>query len=385
MSQKRATVIVYRSDRALWADGPLKCRVIDLFGSSGPRVLLARSIPSTVELDLDLPFDAMQAYGISVDAPGHRSGWHVLTRRSFLRQEASGQREIDSTIVRPMLVPTDAEPSNLATAFKSVESQGSSFAIFGAQRFDDLRQVARKLAFLNLEAKLRETRIGTRSLLSFVRDVREVGVDRVFLFVAAELRSLIEGSPEFSGAPGHDAPPDFQGLPEHPDSWKHTKFDFGNLQLSFSRTATPHRGPGNASEPCFSVDCDIDLERDLGHAFEFVHNQVFKRKTDQSLVYRMLWDQGIVPAYQLGAFTGGALGARVSVRMVASAPAAASARAAAGSPLRRRGRRKLSRPVRRTKRLARSKSLAGRPARPRVKSRARPKVARSAGSRKRRR
>ena len=188
MSQKRATVIVYRSDRALWADGPLKCRVIDLFGSSGPRVLLARSIPPTVELDLDLPFDSMQAYGISVDAAGHRSGWHVLTRRSFLRQEGSGQREIDSTIIRPMLVPTDAEPSNLATAFKSLESQGSSFAIFGSQRFDALRQVARKMAFLNLEAKLRETRIGTRSLLSFVRDVREVSVDRVFLFVTAELR-----------------------------------------------------------------------------------------------------------------------------------------------------------------------------------------------------
>ena len=252
MSQKRATVIVYRSDRKLWADGPLKCRVIDLFGGSGPRVLIARSIPPVVELDLDLPFDSMQAYGISVDAAGHRSGWHVLTRRSFLRQEGSGQRETDATMVRPMLVPSDAEPSNLATAFRGLETQGSPFAIFGSQRFEALRQVARKLAFLNLEAKLRETRIGTRSLLSFVRDVREVSVDRVFLFMAAELESLIEDSPEFSAAPGHDAPSDFPGLPEHPDSWKHTRFEFGNLQLSFSKdghTAPAARGtrPSHAS------------------------------------------------------------------------------------------------------------------------------------------
>jgi hypothetical protein len=337
MSKKRATVLVYRSDRNLWADGPLRCRVIDLFGSSGPRVLLTRSIPPAVELDLDLPFDAAQAYGISIDADGHRSGWHVLTRRSFLRPEGAGQREGDATIIRPMLVHKDAEPSDLAAAFKSLEIQGSPFATFGARRFDALQPVAAKLAFLNLEAKLRETRIGTRSLLSYVRVVSEVSVDRVFLFMAAELRPLVDDSSEFSDAPGHGAPAGFPGLPAHPDSWKHTKFDFGNLQVSFSTTAVPQ--PANAPEPCFSVDCDIDLERDLGHAFEFIHNQVFKKTTDQTLVYRMLWDHGILPVYQLIPPAAATAGARVSVRTGAESTASpgAPARAASGSRSVRRG------------------------------------------------
>jgi len=338
MSKKQATVLVYRGDRNLWADGPLRCRVIDLFRVSGPKALVTRTIPPAVELDLDVPFDAGQAYGISIDADDHRSGWHVLTRRSFFRLEGSDEREGDATIVRPMLVHKDAEPSDLAAAFRSLEVQGSPFALFGAQRFDGLRSVAAKLAFLNLEAKLRETRIGARSLLSFVRDVREVGVDRVFLFVAAELRPLVDDSPEFSDAPGHGAPPDFPGLPAHPDSWKHTKFDFGNLQLSFSATAVP-RGPGNPPELCFSVDCDIDLERDLGHAFEFVHNQVFNRKTDQTLVHRMLWDQGILPAYQLTPPADAASEMRLSVRAPFAplrAPARVPARPRRPSPARKR-------------------------------------------------
>jgi hypothetical protein len=299
MSQKHATLVVYRSDRNLWADGPLKCRVIELFGKSGPRVLVSRTIPPVVELELELSFDGGNAYGISVDANGHRSGWHVLSRRSFIRIDGVNQREVDSTIVRPMLVANHAQPSNLSAAFKTIENQGSPFALFGYQRFEALRSVAAKLAFLNIEAKLRETHIGTRSLLSFVRDVREAMADRIFLFVAAELKSLIQGSPDFGDAPGHGAPMEPPGLPAHPDSWKQITHDFGNLQLSFSKAASPQRLSGTTTEHCFSVDCDIDLERDLGHAFEFVHNVVFNKKTDQTLVYRMLWDQGVLPAYQL--------------------------------------------------------------------------------------
>lgn len=345
MSKKRATLIVSRSDRNLWDDGPLKCRVIDLFGSSPPKLLLTRAIPPTVELELDLPFDGAQAYGISVDAVGHRSGFHVITRTSFLRPEGSGQREVDTTIVRPMLVHKDAKPSDLTAAFKSLETQGSPFAIFGAQRFEALRQNAAKFAFLNLEAKLRETRIGTRSLLSFVRDVREVSVDRVFLFMAAELRSLVEDSSEFADAPGHGPPPGFPSLPAHPDSWKQTRFAFANLQLSFSKTAAPQRGPGNTPELCFSVDCDVDLERDLGHAFEFINNNVFRRTTDQALVYRMLWDQGVLPAYQLIPPAGAAPAARVRVgarteEAASSGPVKRSARATAPRPApRARGRK----------------------------------------------
>ena len=326
MSQKRATLLVYRSDRNLWNDGPLKCRVIQLFGDNAPRVLLSRTIAPAVELELDLSFESGNAYGISVDATGHRSGWHVLTRRSFLRMEGTHQREVDSTIIRPMLVANDAEPSDFAAAFRAIENQGSPFARFGVQRFMALRSVAAKQAFLNIEAKLRETRIGAASLLSFVRDVRAATPDRVFMLVAAGLKTLVQDSPDFGDAPGHGAPEDQPGLPAHPDSWKQLTHNFGNLQLSFSKVATPHGLPGAAAESCFSVDCDIDLEKDLGHAFEFVHNQVFRKKTDQTLVYRMLWDQGVLPAYQLIPSGGAAAGSRVRVAEAAAVAAPAGRR-----------------------------------------------------------
>jgi hypothetical protein len=333
MPRKRATILVYRSDRNLWTqdDGSLKCRVFDLFGASGPKLLLSRAIPPAVELDLDLRFNAGQAYGVSVDSPGHRPGWHMLSRRSFVRPD-SGEREVDETIIRPMLVPNTATPSDLTAAFKLIEGQGSPFAVFGAQRFDALRQVAAKLAFLNLEAKLRETRIGTRSLLSLVRDVRAVAVDRVFLLMSAEAKRLIEDSTEFSDAPGHGAPEDPPGLPAHPDSWKHTKYAFGNLQLSFAKSATLQRVSATTTEACFSVDCDIDLERDLGHAFEFIHNQVFKKTTDQTLVYRMLWDQGVLPVFKLLPAAGATPPARIRVGAAPPAAATSRRRRAAGRP-----------------------------------------------------
>jgi hypothetical protein len=357
VSKKRATLVVYRSDRTPWSDGNLQCRVIDLFGASGPRVLLTRTVPPVVELELDLPLGGSDAYGLSLDAADHRSAWHVLTRRSFLRSDGLGEREGDTTIIRTMLVHRNARSADFAAALRALELQGSPFSLFGAQRFLALSDPA-KLAFLNIEAKLRETRIGVRSLLSFVRVVREVASDRVFLFVAAELRQLVDSSPDFSDAPGHGAPSAFPGLPAHPDSWKHTRFDFGNLQLSFSKNATPLSVSGTSTHACFSVDCDIDLERDLGHAFEFIHNKVFNRQTDQTLVYRMLWDQGILPAYQLSPPEDSPAGARLSITVIGKATDLDGRQPAAG---RRAGVRSRKSTVARRAGLAASRSARSRP------------------------
>ena len=50
-----------------------------------------------------------------------------------------------------------------------------------------------------------------------------------------------------------------------------------------------------------SVDVDIDLGRGLAHVVEYLDNNVFRRghKTDQTLIYGLLYAQRILPLYTL--------------------------------------------------------------------------------------
>ena len=58
---------------------------------------------------------------------------------------------------------------------------------------------------------------------------------------------------------------------------------------------------GDAASMVHSADVDIDLGRGLAHAKEWLENNVFKpgHKTNQSLVYALLYSQGILPRYTL--------------------------------------------------------------------------------------
>ena len=158
------------------------------------------------------------------------------------------------------------------------------------------------MALLNIEAKLRETPLDDeRRVLDFVRGVRLVERDRVYLWLLAAAKDLVRRSPEFSSANGHGARKDLPHLPTHPDSWKHTRFAGGNLQLSFAGREQEVQQRGQTVARCFSVDADIDLARGLGHVGEWLQNHVFEpgHKTDQREVYGLLCHQGIFPAYTL--------------------------------------------------------------------------------------
>jgi hypothetical protein len=50
-----------------------------------------------------------------------------------------------------------------------------------------------------------------------------------------------------------------------------------------------------------SVDVDIDLRKGLAHVVEWLENNVFRpgHKTNQALVYALLYDQNILPDYTL--------------------------------------------------------------------------------------
>ena len=304
MIRKRVTVILYGSDRNLWRGGALQIRVADLFAARGPQVLYqGRTEESTVELLLDLPFDAGQMYGLTFSAPRHRPAWQFVRRLDFIRTPE--ETESDDLILRLMLVPDSPGTGDLGRGFGRLQQIASPFVApetgLDAASFASLDDAA-KMAFLNVEGKLRETVIDGAPLISFVRAVEHVAVDRVFLLFDAALKARMPRAGAFAGAPGHGAPAAVPGLPAHPDSWKHTRFAEGNVQLSFSGEAAP-LSRGGAAGLVHSADVDIDLGRGLAHAKEWLHNNVFRpgHKTNQALVYALLYAQGILPAYTLDA------------------------------------------------------------------------------------
>ena len=352
-TEKRLTVILYGCDRNLWDGGPLQIRVTDLFGFGRPRdIYVGSTEQATVELRLQLRFDVGQLYALRFSAPHHRPAWQFVRRLDFIRFPE--KVESDDLILRLMLLPDDPGTSDVSQGFERLQQLASPFVAPGSgidqKKFDAL-DVPAKMAFLNIEAKLRESLIEGAPLVSFVRGIHHVAVDRVFLFFDAALKARMPRAADFADAPGHGAP---QGLnlPAHPDSWKHTRFAEGNVQLSLSGEAMPlgRGGPVRVH----SADVDIDLGRGLAHAKEWLENHVFRpgHKTNQSLVYGLLYAQGILPRYTLDPAPQTTRSAVPTMRSIAS-PATTRGRlrrkgvrrSASNRPTSTKTRRKTSRPT----------------------------------------
>ena len=298
MTDKRLTVILYGCDRKTWRGGPVDLSVTDIFASGGPRKLYeGRSEASTLELKLELPFDAGQVYGFLFNAPGHRPAWQLIRRPDFLRSD--NRVEVDDIVLRLMLVPDSPGTTDLPQGYDRLKQLASPFTSDNGITSDAYGglDVAAQMAFLNIEAKLRETMLDGSPLIAFVKGVTRVAVDRVFVLFDPALKARMPRAGEFGNAPGHKAPKG-SGLPDHPDSWKHGRFAEGNVQLSFSEEAAPL---GGVTSPVHSADVDIDLGKGLAHVQEWLVNNVFKpgHKTNQALVYGLLYAQGILPRYTL--------------------------------------------------------------------------------------
>jgi hypothetical protein len=308
MAMKQVTVIVLRADRELWDGGPIRLTVTDLREGLERLRDVELENSSIIQVNLDLPFDAGQAYGIKIDAEDHRAAWQIIRHRTFFREEGGQQIEIDNAIFRLMLVPENPRSFDLDGGYDQLLTEGSP-TVSGAQPWPRPSYNAmgdrEKMAFLNIDAKLRDTRINGLPIRSFVEGVGHVAPARVFLFVRPELKDLVAVSSDFSSAPGHEGPTGTSiPLPDHPDSWKHKRFGAGNLQLSFSDFTMAL--PLDPTKRVFSVDADIDLERGLLHVFEWLGNEVFDpgRQTDQTIVYALLFSQGIIPRYTLSPIIG---------------------------------------------------------------------------------
>ena len=255
-----------------------------------------------MELRLQLPFDAGQVYGLTFSAPRHRPAWQLVRRLDFIR--IPEQVEGDDLILRLMLVPDSPGTTDLPQGLERLQQIASPFAAPGtgidAATFQAL-DVAAKMAFLNIEAKLRETVIDGAPLMSFVRGVRHVAVDRVFLLFDA-------------GAEGADAARE-SILPERRVTARRRAFPICRLIPTAGSTRGLPKGTSSCrsrrtrcrfpaaapSSLVHSADVDIDLGRGLAHAKEWLENNVFRpgHKTNQALVYALLYAQGILPQYTL--------------------------------------------------------------------------------------
>ena len=103
-----------------------------------------------------------------------------------------------------MLVPDKPGTRDLVAGVSAAAGARSPFAAPGAgldeATFEELG-VANRMALLNIEAKLRETFVDGTSLLSFVKAVRHVAVDRLFLLVDAGLKDRLDACGRFRGSP----------------------------------------------------------------------------------------------------------------------------------------------------------------------------------------
>jgi len=304
MPQKKITLLLYGADRQLWAGSGARLRVTDPNRRNDVRVLVSQPLKGAViEMNLDVAFDAGQIYVVSVEAKGYRPAWQIVWHDTFLRDEAGRKIEVPHAMMRLMLIPRKPSSQDLPLGHRRLTDEHGGLASVWTLTEADYRALpaAHQMALLNIEAKLRETFIGTNALLSYVTGLRGIDQDRLFILVSSELKDLLGRSPLFADAAGHPVPKNFPGFPAHPDSWKHTLFNSGNVQLSFSDTTEPWPAVGSGAEACFSVDVDVDLARGFSHGIEWLSNNLIKpgQKTDQTKIYGLLFSQGIQPLYTL--------------------------------------------------------------------------------------
>lgn len=137
-------------------------------------------------------------------------------------------------------------------------------------------------ALLNISARMLTTKVSGGPLLSPEYDIRvnRVFPDRVYFEASKSLIDRVAADADFNRAPA--------GLHRFKEgSFKQTRFDKGNLQLSFAT-----RNGGRVD-----VDADLDLYRAvIPHLFgEVLVNQLTESRTDQFAVRDILDEQGIAP------------------------------------------------------------------------------------------
>jgi hypothetical protein len=133
--------------------------------------------------------------------------------------------------------------------------------------------------------------------------------DRFWAWVDARLADRIADLAKLhSVAEEKDAPFFHPGIPGRVQpatrSWKQTRFDVSNVQLTFHETNTKTVTVNGESVPCVIVEPDIDYYKDLlAHGLlEVIPNAVTGQKTDPRQDYSLRWMatklEGVQPDFE---------------------------------------------------------------------------------------
>ncbi|HEX7318019.1 MAG TPA: hypothetical protein VF297_29210 [Pyrinomonadaceae bacterium] len=232
-------------------------------------------------------------YEFTIDPPSyHPVGGFVDIKSGSNPSEETIIFPIDSgkvvSVIRPTFPNLTKELRTLLSNSPNIPGAGGLVGEALYQSFDDIRRAG----ILNIARKSLATRLNdTQSVLSLIREVREVRGDRFFAFVDRQLReetihNVNTGLFHEVNSILHSLPPQFVGF-EHAKSFK-TGEAYGNLQLTFFK-----RGED------FVADIDIDDAGGLGHLFQVLRNHFTGNPTHPYNIHQILIrHQRLDPGYR---------------------------------------------------------------------------------------
>jgi hypothetical protein len=231
-------------------------------------------------------------YQISIDPPSYHPVSHFINIKTSGVTEITIPFPVDIAKIVSVTFPTFP---NLLKDLRSLLTNSPGVlgfenntgdALYNA--FDDIRRAG----VLNIARKTAATRLSNdKTVLSLIREIKELRGDRFFAFVEKELREEVKHSVNtglFHPVSGslHHLPAQFEGF-ESAGSFK-TPDHFGNLQLTFFM-----RG-----DECVA-DIDIDDAGGLGHIFQVLKNHFTGSPTHPYNIQQILVQhQHLDPGYR---------------------------------------------------------------------------------------
>jgi len=219
-------------------------------------------------------------YEMNIDPPSYHPVSRFVNVRSGNPTKVTVPFPVDIEKIVSVTFPTFP---NLTRELRTLLTNSQNVTGFGGagQALYDALDDIRRAGVLNIARKTLATRLNdTQSVLSLVREIREVRGDRFFALVDRQLREetkhnvntgLFHEVLEIL----HTLPPPFEGF-THAGSFK-TGERFGNLQLTFFR-----RGDE------FVADIDIDDAGGLGHIFQVLRNHFTGSPTHPYNIHQIL-------------------------------------------------------------------------------------------------
>lgn len=220
-------------------------------------------------------------YQITIDPPSYHPVSHFVNINTGNPTEKTIAFPVDISKIVSVTFPTfpnlPKELRGLLTNSPSVLSfeNNTGQALYDA--FDDVRRGG----VLNIARKTLATRLSNeKSVLSLIKEIKELRGDRFFAFVEKELREEVKHNVNtglFHSVDGslHHLPGQFTGF-DQAGSFK-TDDHFGNLQLTFFMKG----------DECVA-DIDIDDAGGLGHIFQVLKNHFTGSPTHPYNIHEIL-------------------------------------------------------------------------------------------------